>query len=117
MIRLISDWLDIENPRPKKLYTGMGCLSLIAMPIEGAVIGEFIGQTVGWNVIFSGVFSVLIAVGTPLLALFLVRCADRRRELGQVWRELTTAVSLTWLVVAGIGLVVRLLDYMETGSF
>ena len=107
-----GDWMDVECPRQKSLYTFMGCLSLIALPVGGSVIGTYVWELVGGSELFSSIFGGVIVLGTPLLAIFLVRCAERRRELGQGWQDMANGVASIWLGGLGIVMLLKIAEFL-----
>ncbi|MGB6221598.1 gamma-glutamylcyclotransferase family protein [Haloferula sp.] len=108
---LSGDWIDIEAPGAPRICTSMGCLSLLALPIGGGAIAAFLENLIGWNDLVGKVYSGVILLAAPVLALSLVQMADRRRERGQGWRDITTAVSVIWLTVLVLVVVVKMIGF------
>lgn len=109
-----GNWTDVEAPRPPKICTSMGCLSLLALPIGGSAIAAFIESRIAWNQLVANIYSGAIMLAAPVVALVLVRIADQRREEGQGWRDITTAVSVVWLTVLALVVAAKLMsDFLE----
>ena len=109
-----GDWMDEEFPPKPGIFTSLGCLSLIAVPVGTAAILNMVVHLVGpgFGVAIAIAGALLLAIGTPAVALVLSRWAERRREGGVAIRGLTEALAWIWAFVAGLVLLIALAEWL-----
>jgi len=92
-----GDWLDIEQPSPKPVFTWLAaCASLCQLPFFHLAVMFFHG---GSRTIVGFVWGLVAVCSMPLMGLYSVRLAKRRREPLVRLRAVATMVCSVWLLL------------------
>ena len=115
---LSGDWLDIERPRQPPLFTSIGCVGLLSLPIGGAILASLVFAVAPVPVMSDkaealyGMIQPVFPLGACALGWFSLKMIRVRREPGkrfQEWLAFGTGMMLLFGVLGVIVSVVRLL--------
>ena len=104
-----GDWMDVEHPRPPKVFTCMGCLVMPAIPIGTSMILAFLQTRFGWSGDYLSRILAGLVVLTRAVSLMLAFWGRKRREQGEGLREVVVGISLVWATASILGVAVWLL--------
>ena len=94
-----GDWMDVEKPRPPKVYTCMGCVVMPAIPVGSLIILSWIQDHFGSASYLRWPIGGLVLL-TPVVSLMLIRLGRRRRESGKGLQETVVVISLLWAAIS-----------------
>ena len=103
-----GDWLDVEQPRQPPLFTVIGCVGVLAIPIGGAVLVALAVEILPLPTMTDrrqallGLLAPLLPIGSTVLGWYCIKMIDRRREPGKRayhWLTFGTVMMLVFSIL------------------
>lgn len=112
---LSGDWLDQERPRNPPVFTSLGCLSLLFVPVGFGMILSMLAHVLPRMFVWIEEYvpiGPIMGISTPLVAWTLVTWAERRRERGEAFQGVAKALAAIFGAVAGLFALVMFVEWL-----